>query len=204
LDQATLAAGCAEFFQACLKQQGFTPTSSNQPSPEGATLVVTGSLTPARQKLLEHAQNAHWPIQAMPGELAGENFEADKFSHWIEQIAQSLISRKLALTESPRVALDDHATAHRIRRGFGQMVHQLLAKNAIGHLVVEGGATAAAISEAADWTSFNVAGEWAPGVIALHPINAPQILFTIKPGSYHWPENLWRQLDTHRLPNAHS
>jgi uncharacterized protein YgbK (DUF1537 family) len=199
LDGVTLAAGGAEFFQACLKQQGFTPTPSNQLFPEGATLVVTGSLTPARQKLLEHAQSARWPIHAMPADLTQENF-----SQWTEQVAHSLTSRKLALTESPRVALNDPSIAQHIRHCFGQMVRELLTKNTIGHLVVEGGATAAAISEAAEWTSFDVAGEWAPGVIALHPTNAPQLLFTIKPGSYSWPENLWRQLDTSVQSKAHS
>jgi uncharacterized protein YgbK (DUF1537 family) len=204
MDKATLAAGGAEFFMACLKQLGLSTLTPATLAPQGPNLVVTGSLTPARQKLLEHAQTRHWPIHAMPVPLAREHFEMADFIQWFESLAGALNATSLAVTESPKFVLDDHPTAQQIRLRFGQLVRRLLEKKVIGHLIVEGGATAAAISEAAGWTRFDVAGDWAPGVIALRPTNAPQLLFTIKPGSYSWPENLWQLLDTCGPTNAHS
>jgi len=56
-------------------------------------------------------------------------------------------------------------------------------------LLAEGGATARAVSEQAGWLEFSIAGELAPGVVALRPTSdraAP--LFVVKPGSYPWPD----------------
>jgi len=192
-DAHTLPAGGAEFFQACLKQLQFVPKPVALPSFTGPALVITGSLTPAREKLIAHATAASWPVHTMPASLAGHREQA--FSLWLTSLTRTLADRHLALTQSPKIDLADHATSMRIRENFAEFVKRLLSENTLNHLVVEGGATAAAISETAGWTSFDVVGEWATGVIALRPTKAPQILFTIKPGSYTWPEILWRELD---------
>jgi len=204
LDPQTLPAGGAEFFEACLKQQRLTPQPAATPTIIGPTLIITGALTPARQKLLGHARAAGWPSLPMPGSLASRERHNDVSTKWIDHLAHSLAQSQLALTESPGLALDDHAAAKQIRHTFGDAVRQLHASRAIGHLVVEGGATAAAISETVGWSSFDVLGSWAPGVISLRPIANQTPVFTIKPGSYAWPETLWRQLDTCFVPSAQS
>ena len=203
LDPQTLPAGGAEFFEACLKQQRLTSCTTAAPTVNGPMLVITGALTPARQKLLAHAATADWPCLPMPRTLAN-NTKHDASKIWIHRLAFLLNKHQLAITESPRIALEDNAAAERIRRAFGDAVCLLHDRHAFGHLIVEGGATAAAIAEAAGWSSFDVLGAWAPGVISLRPIapNAP--VFTLKPGSYSWPENLWHQLDTSSQSNAHS
>lgn len=182
LDRDTLAAGGAEFFQACLKQLGLAPEPTSLPDFSGPALIITGSLTPARETLLAHASSSNWPVHTLTNDIAS--------------LSRALAKNRIVLVQSPKTALDDHAIALRIRGDFGLLVRNLLSQISLGHVVVEGGATAAAISDTNGWTSFDVAGEWAPGVIALRPTQAQQLLYSIKPGSYTWPENLWRQLDS--------
>lgn len=189
LDAHTLPAGGAEFFQFCLRQNNYAP----QPTPplqfSGPVLIVTGAITPARETLLTHAATARWPVSTLTQNSS--------------EISSVLSSAAIALVQTPKITLDDHATAERLRTQFGELVRTLLLTLPLGHIVVEGGSTAAAISDANGWTSFDLVGEWAPGVIALHPVQAPFLLFTIKPGSYAWPEELWSQLDhCHRVRSA--
>lgn len=203
LDAETLPAGGAEFFEACLKRQNQTPSAPTTPVVEGPVLIVTGTLTPARQKLRDHASAAGWPCQPMPGILANAA-DHTALENWIQQLDSLLSKNQLAVTESPCLALDDHAAAERIRQSFGQAVAQLHTSRPLKHLIVEGGATAAAIAETTGWSTFDVLGSWAPGVIALLPIADHAPIFTIKPGSYSWPETLWRQLDTTATFSAQS
>ena len=204
LDPQTLPAGGAEFFEACLKRRSLTPVTTAVPAASGPILLITGALTPARQKLSEHAHSAGWPSLPMPSALAEHGVNEAVSKEWIKQLAHSLSKSGLTLTESPGLALDDHIAAEQIRNAFGELVRQLHAKGVIGHLIVEGGATSAAISEAVGWSSFDVLGSWAPGVISLRPTDTQQPVFTIKPGSYTWPEILWQQLDTSYIPAAKS
>jgi len=204
IDKATLAAGGAEYFRACLKQLGAKHKSSPTPNVQGTTLVITGSLTPARQNLIAHAKAAGWPLEPMPVAYAKSDADPSIFNRWALPVIHALRTHQLTLCLSPGLNVDDATQALRIREGFGKLVQQLHESGLLEHLIVEGGATAAAISDANGWTSFDVAGEWSPGVIALHPTQAPQLLLTIKPGSYAWPENLWRLLDSCLKPAAKS
>jgi hypothetical protein len=47
------------------------------------------------------------------------------------------------------------------------------------------------------WRSFEVVGQLSPGVITLRPQDpGGEMLFTLKPGSYRWPEKLINNTDT--------
>jgi uncharacterized protein YgbK (DUF1537 family) len=60
------------------------------------------------------------------------------------------------------------------------------------NLVVEGGATAYCIIERLGWKSFDVAGQLSTGVISLRPHGALEVMFTLKPGSYNWPDKVMK------------
>ncbi|MFT3781347.1 MAG: four-carbon acid sugar kinase family protein [Nibricoccus sp.] len=196
LDDSTLPAGGAEFFKACLTSKGYVPEAQPDLTWSGPTLVLSGSLTPARETLVARAAGSGWQLEPMPQSLVLDAGSGIYPPRWQSSLAQALRTRRLAIATSPGVSLHDMQTAEKIREAFGKLVKRLLAEEPLAHLIVEGGATAAAISEANGWTSFDVAGEWAPGVIALRPVQKPTLLFTIKPGSYAWPENLFAHLAT--------
>jgi uncharacterized protein YgbK (DUF1537 family) len=63
------------------------------------------------------------------------------------------------------------------------------------YIFLEGGATASAFIKQKAWSSFEVLPTNLLGVGCLRPkgISQPPILF-VKPGSYPWPEGIWRYL----------
>jgi hypothetical protein len=58
-------------------------------------------------------------------------------------------------------------------------------------VLVEGGATAAALAEHMNWMRFAVVATAPAGVGVLRPIAAHPPLVLIKPGSYPWPNEIW-------------
>ncbi|HEY0946556.1 MAG TPA: nucleotide-binding domain containing protein, partial [Opitutaceae bacterium] len=93
-------------------------------------------------------------------------------------------------------------TPESIRRSFAALAAALRERGAWKHLVIEGGATAGAVLHALGWRELTVAHEWAPGVASLCPAPPRECFLTIKPGSYAWPDDLWRQLAISRPRTA--
>ncbi len=63
-------------------------------------------------------------------------------------------------------------------------------------VLVEGGATARRLMDALGWKRFEVTNQLVPGVVVLKPlgvVGGPQIV--VKPGSYSWPEVVYRATD---------
>jgi uncharacterized protein YgbK (DUF1537 family) len=80
--------------------------------------------------------------------------------------------------------------AFQVRLALGDIARRLVLENAVRHLVVEGGATAASVAIGMQWRSFKACREWAQGIVTLQPETTGEpIFFTMKPGSYPWPES---------------
>jgi uncharacterized protein YgbK (DUF1537 family) len=81
-----------------------------------------------------------------------------------------------------------------VRAAFAALAAALHREQALEHLLVEGGATASAIVRRLGWAQLDVVHEWAQGVVSLRPPADNRVLLTMKPGSYPWPEALWKHL----------
>jgi hypothetical protein len=70
----------------------------------------------------------------------------------------------------------------------------LLNRQPHASILAEGGATAAALAERMGWKQFQVVAMAPAGVGVLQPLgDTAQPMFLIKPGSYDWPEAIWRE-----------
>jgi uncharacterized protein YgbK (DUF1537 family) len=80
---------------------------------------------------------------------------------------------------------------------MADVAQRVVEQGGVAHLIVEGGATAYCVIERMGWRSFEVVGQLSPGVITLRPQDpGGEMLFTLKPGSYRWPEKLINNTDT--------
>jgi uncharacterized protein YgbK (DUF1537 family) len=75
------------------------------------------------------------------------------------------------------------------------VVEQVLSRQPVDRLFVEGGATAAALVRQLGWERLRVCREWATGVVSMHaervpPAGRARPLLTMKPGSYAWPDEI--------------
>ena len=71
----------------------------------------------------------------------------------------------------------------------------VLERAPIATLLVEGGATAAAVVQRLGWRRLEVVAAAPAGIGILQPLGVPSApRVWIKPGSYPWPEAVWRSV----------
>jgi uncharacterized protein YgbK (DUF1537 family) len=194
LDAETLAAGGGEFFAAWLRQRGQVAVACAAPGTAAPVLLVSGSTAPACRAAVARAVAEGLPVLPLPPALVGAQAGGKSADDWAETVAAMLRrqGRTVVAVEQP---LPGGATvAMAIRVVLANLIHCLNMQQAFGHLIIEGGATAAALVEATGWTDLLVRGEWAQGIVSLQPAGAAGITVTMKPGSYAWPEALWVRL----------
>jgi uncharacterized protein YgbK (DUF1537 family) len=182
LDDA-FPAGGADFFRAILHARGLSEQPPRPlPGQPEQTLLLCGSASDYSRGLVAqwHAQGL--PVCAMP-ESPQECAQV-----WAREIAAALDRQGGAIAAirhplSPARAVD-------FRRCMAGAVGHILGTWPAARplrLIVEGGATAAALTDALGWSAFQVLGSLAPGVVLMQPRRAPHMQMLIKPGSYPWP-----------------
>ncbi len=200
-----LPAGGADFFEAFIKTLGLTAdaVTAAPPAPRGPTLIISGTTSAAGEALRRTARENSLPVFPIPEALlhADETFETG-VQNWAEHIRRALLADGLALAVVDRPLDHEPHIPTAIRRSFARMVTLLDQRRAFHHLLVDGGATAAAVTRSLAWHQLATAGVWAPGVVSLQPLTAPDVLLTLKPGSYPWPALLWKKLSTRPVPSA--
>jgi uncharacterized protein YgbK (DUF1537 family) len=181
-DAATLLAGAADFFAALLRARGhrLAPLSPAASRLAGPTLILSGTTHPG--SAASRSGGRH--VAARP---AGYPLDIPA---WADEIRLRLKQDQVALACFAGPISTDPALPPRLRTALAEIAVTLAAERSFTHLIVEGGATAAAITQALDWRELRLQHAWAPGVASLRPTAAPDFTLTLKPGSYPWPAAL--------------
>jgi uncharacterized protein YgbK (DUF1537 family) len=186
----TLPAGAADFFTALLDARG---------AGQGKTAPANAPVSIERPVLLVCGSRAAWTMRQQQFQAAGlpillvpDPFE-DLESH-VRRAADELANRG-----SLAVAIGDDSSHRRAAQELlprlATVVASLLEVMPVATVLVEGGATAAALARRLAWNRFRVVQSAPAGVGVLQPLeSAPAPTFLIKPGSYAWPEEIWRRL----------
>jgi uncharacterized protein YgbK (DUF1537 family) len=185
VDAGTLAGGGVEFFAALLARSGFPPAGGLQDSagetpgcggPGPATLLVCGSAASWRQRR-RRADQKQVPTFSRPHEPAA--------------VAAAVRSRRWALLGISE-GLATRGVAPAILVGqLAAVAAAVLQEVPLDRLLLEGGATAAAVVRALGWTRLQACEAAAPGIGTLRPFGREGPILSIKPGSYDWPPELW-------------
>lgn len=166
----TLAAGAAEFFQACLEGAAVSVAAAPSSPLAGSRLFACGSpaawASGRRQQLAEHG---------IPTVTAGPDAVASAHRHLSQRGAVQMASG--SMTGDP----DDIADQ------FSQLVVDLVARCRVEYLLLEGGATAAAVIQRLGWTRLVAQQELAAGTVVLREAGGLAPRLVVKPGSYGWP-----------------
>ena len=211
VDETTLAAGAADFFAALLEARGFAPANAAAapatPVLRPPALLVCGSPTGwrLRARQCEAAGLAVCVWHETPAEDRGGNFSP------LVPAEAAAVAARIPTSGNAVLALGDPQVplpqAEAMLQRFCQVSAQVVALVQPSSLLVEGGATAGLLVAALGWHSFRVLPQTSSSVGLLVPCDparppfpeqtgdalpAPQLW--IKPGSYAWPDEVWKGL----------
>jgi uncharacterized protein YgbK (DUF1537 family) len=190
VNASILPVGAADFFAAMLNR--WCGSAPNQQSPTSEPIRL-----PA---LLVCGSHAAW--QSRKNDCAASNLplmEVGSTSLNNAGPVDSLIAASEVLRSRNRLVLSSGQTmiphADRVAR-LQSLAHTaaiIVRQDKPATLLLEGGATAAAVVSQLDWKQFSVLPAGTSGVGFLKPIDeADAPLLLVKPGSYAWPPEIWQ------------
>src|SRR5262245_44722155 len=191
LDDHTLAAGAADFFAALLGCRcgnrsggGAGPADFILPRP---ALLVCGSRLAWAQRAAD-CLAAGVSVCTISQIFSGQTIDSESSAEWACRLASTgRLLLGIGDTDSP---VDSQELLFRL----AHLTALVLKHTPAAALLAEGGATAAAISTELGWQRFALSDQAPQGVGILQPLDQPQApRFLIKPGSYPWADELWRQ-----------
>jgi len=170
INAGTLPAGGSDFFKALLAKQHQERLQQEQEwgSP---LLLISGTRYPERRK-----EWKQWNVEVSELRLNADD------------------TQLLLKAEKMIIAFEEGnttRTAAALRKYMAAKVAMLVAALSQPELMIEGGATAAAILDELNETKLQPIQELAQGVVRLRGRNA---CFTLKPGSYAWPQTVKARL----------
>lgn len=185
-----LPVGGADFFCAVLRHRiGNPPPPPTFQFGAGGKLFVCGTTSRQRESLLKNAVRQNFVLCPVTDNTADD----EEFL----QATAGLENNRNALLYYDGPIRATTPRAERIGKRFSSAVQNILSRGHLKQLLIEGGATAAAICESLKLKHFEIAGEISQGIVALRGMAgeytrptetaAPAPLIIVKPGSYAWP-----------------
>ena len=195
LNSDILPAGGVEFFAALMAAAGHKVASSRSDtavrSAAGGELLVCGSTSESAEEFVNMARASGTPVFSLPAAL---KWDTEFAASAVEAAAQPAV---IAFRLHRRIILNvglphvrELARARLLAVHLSKMAQTVLRQANIGHIYVEGGATAMQLIRQLGWKRMAVMRELAQGVVTVRAVDAPSPLLTIKPGSYRWPDKV--------------
>ena len=184
-NESILPAGGSEFFSALLHRLDHAHCDNLFPQDlfrDKRVLNLWGTSIQSAEKI-DRFQQAGFHFYEIPG--------PDCFADQAERSEQTariagLIRDKKRLVLKPS---DRNFTGY-----CAALLRDLLDHVHIDELIIEGGTTASEMIRTLNWNEFRPVLEIAPGIVRLGVMQHPGLNFTVKPGSYAWPEQVWQAL----------
>lgn len=174
LGEDCLPVGGADFFRAWLEGGARKTMRRTAPRLAGPELLLHGTT-------------------AAPAAVISRFFRGRRAPS-LAKITEDFSRRGFAIVAAPARRLSDPVAPTTISREIAKIGAILEKRGAFRHVLIVGGATAAAVLPALGWRALEVVFVWGPGVVTLRPAGHPEFAVTLKPGSYEWPVKLRRSL----------
>jgi uncharacterized protein YgbK (DUF1537 family) len=194
VNREVITAGAGDFFEALLQAEGFK-TSSDYKSQTfqlgEKVLIVCASPFHKSREFVAEARRRGIPICEMPEGLFKNNQpRKPDVDEWADQATSAFqIAPKVILTIN-KPFVRNKAFARQLRELTAMTVEKIMKVVTLNELLVEGGDTVSSIYQRLKFGRFYPTNELARGVLRMKVDDRP-LYFTIKPGSYAWPESIW-------------
>lgn len=199
LNDNTIPAGAAEFFAAFLRTTGFQlveRVSLEVKLAEYTTaLLVCGSTSSYSRSFCQRCEARGIPVLRMPAGLFGISPRSPKLiREWADAMVRALEIHPQVIVAINQPLRRDPRLPQILSNRLGELVEQVVNRQPVDHLFVEGGTTATSLVRRFGWKRLRVRREWAPGVVCMQIEGQARPLLTMKPGSYAWPDEVWRRI----------
>lgn len=195
-DQQTLLAGASNFFTAILEllneEKRWRNLIGEEPFRDPA-LYVCGSTFAKSREAIRAVKEEGGPVCYMPtGILLSPNPADSLYETWSDEIVAVMSVYGKAI-----IAIDEQDTEGKIidpkalRAKTAMAVKKVFEKIYLREMLIEGGATAAAIIKSLNFNTFFPIKEISPGVIRMNVEGKDDLYLTMKPGSYEWSPAVW-------------
>jgi len=194
VDDQTLAVGGAEFFRSLLLKNGCqqrVEKDALRQSPGTRTLFVCGSLSDTAASFLQQCRSKGWPVLLMPDTLLSDKRRTRSLRQkWVQQIIAALKEHPQVVMGIGQPAGAGLHSAARLGALLTGAARRVLTEARPEYAGVEGGATAALLTEKLGWRRLSIEREYATGVVGVSWPECPGLVLVAKPGSYAWPPDL--------------
>ncbi|HEX4342701.1 MAG TPA: four-carbon acid sugar kinase family protein [Verrucomicrobiae bacterium] len=196
--KTTFAAGGAEFFNQLLavaghKEQvnGIEEMSFDDGSRE---LFICGTLSDSGRQFLRAARGLRTPVFSLPIELLwGAEFTGPAVDAIVRRIVTTFQTHRRIILYGGSTVARERIVSRRLVEFLARLAASVLKEVDVKRIHVEGGATSAQLVRQMGWPRMTVSRELAPGVVMLAVDAAHERFLIIKPGSYVWPEMVFRR-----------
>jgi D-threonate/D-erythronate kinase len=185
LDEKTLAAGGASFFNALLSRKSQLKNEDKKSIELSSPMLLVSGTT--YQKNVQQIKEQSHLVSYMPEKIFnGDDFNEQDFVQWQDDILNILSKHNKAI-----IAVDNStnqkADPNLLREKKAMIIDLILKKIKVRELLIEGGSTAYSIINKIGWSSFVPTEELKQGIVRMTVEDIDDLHLTIKPGSYDWP-----------------
>ncbi len=188
-------AGAADFFAALLDvrhSDGSIGRFDNASMRKGRSLFACGSNFPSSRGAVADAQSRGAKVVAMPNEIYfNDHVESELLGRWADDVIAALDESNTVIIAALQSPNGRSICGQEITGAVADVVRQVVEKDAIDDLMLEGGATSQAVMSALGVDCLFPSQSLAPGVTSMRVDSYPDLHVTMKPGSYRWPDDIW-------------
>ncbi|HEX2629491.1 MAG TPA: four-carbon acid sugar kinase family protein [Chitinophagaceae bacterium] len=175
--------GAGDFFTALL-QRDCQLIETSHPAIQTPYLYISGTAFNGSRDFIKQIKKKYQTVVYLPGDNDNES--------WLS-VANELLAKKQKLILAFDPAMNITKDAVMLRSSMAKQVKQLLQQETVKEILIEGGATAAAIIKELNIEMLEADYEWQRGAVRM---KAGQCYISFKPGSYELPTEI-KELFSH-------
>lgn len=196
LNDHIVPAGASGFFSGILKNRQPDGNISLEADPIRAgskALYICGSRFPASKEAVSKAEENNACVINMPGEIYfNRKYGTELIDEWASEVSAAFNEYNSIIITVPQMRNHSSLSGVEITRAMAALTRRIMENMALDELMIEGGATAQAVMKALKIDILYPVQTLSPGVTRMQVNRYKGLHVTMKPGSYSWPESIWK------------
>jgi uncharacterized protein YgbK (DUF1537 family) len=195
----TLVAGGSDFFEVLLEVRDLKSLNKSQMDFQESqkSLIVMASTTDISRKTVLNFLNNGVAVCNLPCQkLISSNLTDHCLNQWINDISGAFKKNNTVISAIDHPVNKEPGFPDKLNHFIANMVRTVLRKISVKNLLVEGGATVSCIIKTMGWNKFQPLYEYSKAVIRLKIEEEPGCTLIVKPGSYPWPEEIFKLINS--------